>query len=94
MFFAIGLNGRSIGSIRGYAASIRSSIGIARLAGQRSMRLGTDVDNGILADAARLILQEAIQMKPGRDIESFLDSVLSRNLGVKGKSASSKKAKG
>src|SRR6185436_51906 len=54
-------------------ASIRSSIGMARLAGQRAKRLSSPVDNGVLAQSAKLVLTEAIKMKPGRDVNTFLD---------------------
>jgi len=65
-------------------ASIRSSIGIARLAGQRARRTGGAVDNAVLAQAARLVLSEAIQMKPGRLVDSYLDNLLLRVLGTTG----------
>ncbi len=66
------------------AASIRSSIGIARLAAERAKRLGTQVDNTVLAQAARLILTEAVKMKPGRNIDTYLDNLLTRVLGTTG----------
>jgi MoxR-like ATPase len=65
-------------------ASIRSSIGIARLAGERARRVGSAVDNTILAQAARLVLTEAIKMKPGRTVESYLENLLIRVLGTSG----------
>jgi len=65
-------------------ASIRSSIGIARLAGERARRVGSPVDNTILAQAARLVLTEAIKMKPGRTVESYLENLLIRVLGTSG----------
>jgi len=66
------------------AASIRSSIGIARLAAERAKRLGAQVDNTVLAQAARLILTEAVKMKPGRNIDTYLDNLLTRVLGTTG----------
>lgn len=63
-------------------ASIRSSIGIARLAGERSRRLKSKVDHRLLADAARAVLTEAVRLKPGRDLEKYLDSLLHKVLGV------------
>ncbi len=65
-------------------ASIRSSIGIARLAAQRARRLGTPVDNKVVAQAAQLVLTEAIKMKPGRSVESYLENLLTRVLGTTG----------
>lgn len=65
-------------------ASIRSSIGIARLAAERAKRLKTSVDNAILAQAARMVLTEAIKMKPGRSVDSYLDNLLTRVLGTTG----------
>lgn len=66
------------------AASIRSSIGVARLAGQRARRLGAPVDNALLAQSAKLVLTEAVKMKPGRDVGTFLDGMLTRVLGTAG----------
>ncbi|MEZ4370349.1 MAG: MoxR family ATPase [Polyangiaceae bacterium] len=63
-------------------ASIRTSIGIARLAAQRAQRLGTAVDNAVLAQAARLVLSQAIRVKAGRNREKYLDSLLTKTLGV------------
>lgn len=65
-------------------ASIRSTIGIARLAGERARRQGVAVDNTILAQAARMVLAEALTMKPGRSVDSYLDNLLERVLGTKG----------
>jgi MoxR-like ATPase len=65
-------------------ASIRSSIGIARFAAERARRLGTAVDHKLLAQAARLILSEAIRLKPGRNLEHYLDSLLTKTLGASG----------
>lgn len=65
-------------------ASIRSSIGLARLAGQRAKRLGAPVDNALLAQSAKLVLTEAVKMKPGRDVDTFLDGLLTKVLGTAG----------
>jgi MoxR-like ATPase len=67
-------------------ASIRSSIGIARLSAERAKRLGVSVDNTIVAQAAKLVLSEAIKMKPGRGVESYLENLLTRVLGTTGAS--------
>ena len=66
-------------------ASIRSSIGLARLAAERARRLGQPVDNVLLAEAARMVMTEAIKLKPGRDVEKYLDSLLEKVLGTKGR---------
>jgi len=65
-------------------ASIRSSIGIARLSAERAKRLGVPVDNTIVAQSAQLVLTEAIKMKPGRSVQSYLDNLLTRVLGTTG----------
>ncbi|AKF05861.1 AAA family ATPase [Sandaracinus amylolyticus] len=65
-------------------ASIRSSIGIARFAAERARRLGQPVDHKLLAQAARLVLSEAIRVKPGRNLEHYLDSLLTKTLGTTG----------
>lgn len=65
-------------------ASIRSSIGIARLAAERAKRLGVGVDNTIVAQAAQLVLTEAVKMKPGRSVQSYLENLLTRVLGTTG----------
>jgi MoxR-like ATPase len=65
-------------------ASIRSSIGIARLASERARRLGVSVDNTVLAQSAQLVLTEAIKMKPGRTVQSYLENLLTRVLGTTG----------
>lgn len=65
-------------------ASIRSSIGIARLASERAKRLGVPVDNTVVAQAAQLVLTEAIKMKPGRSVQSYLENLLTRVLGTTG----------
>jgi MoxR-like ATPase len=65
-------------------ASIRSSIGLARLAGERAKRLEVPVDNALLAASAKLVLTEAVKMKPGRDVTTFLDGLLTKVLGTAG----------
>ncbi len=66
-------------------ASIRSSIGIARLAAERARRLGNEPDNIVLSQAARLVLTEAVKMKPGRNVKKYINSLVSKTLGVKAK---------
>jgi hypothetical protein len=65
-------------------ASIRSSIGIARFAAERARRTGVPVDAKLLAQAARLILTEAVKLKPGRKLDVWLDSLLTKTLGTSG----------
>jgi MoxR-like ATPase len=65
-------------------ASIRSSIGVARLAAERAKRGGKPVDNATIAQAGRLILAEAIQMKPGKDVGPYLDALFTEILGTSG----------
>ena len=65
-------------------ASIRSSIGIARLAAERAKRSGTDISNTLLAEAGSLVLTHAIEMKPGRNRDKYLKSLLTRVLGTAG----------
>lgn len=66
-------------------ASIRSSIGIARLAAERAKRLEKEVDHTVLAEAAQLVLGQALQMKPGRNRDKYLESLLTRVLGTTGR---------
>lgn len=63
-------------------ASIRTSIGMARLAGERAKRYGKPVDNRLIAEAAQLTLREAIQLKPGRDADGYVDKLLKKVLGT------------
>ena len=63
-------------------ASIRTSIGLARLAAERAKRQKKKLDNKILAEAAQLTLQEAIKLKPGRDTKGYVGKLLKRVLGT------------
>jgi len=65
-------------------ASIRSSIAMARLAAERAKRVGRPVDNQLLGQAGKLVLREALQMKPGRDVEPYLDALFMEILGTAG----------
>lgn len=65
-------------------ASIRSSIAIGRLAAERAKRVGTPLDNQSIAVAARLVLREALAMKPGKEIDAYLDALLTEVLGSDG----------
>jgi MoxR-like ATPase len=66
-------------------ASIRSSIAIARLAAQKSLRTKEPLDNRMMAGAARLVLKEAIKMKPGRDMDNYIQRLLKKIFGTDGK---------
>ena len=65
-------------------ASIRTSIGIARLAAERAKRQGVPIDHRILAQAAHLAMGQALVMKPGRKRDKYLASLLTRVLGSTG----------
>ncbi|MFX1286443.1 MAG: AAA family ATPase [Promethearchaeota archaeon] len=65
-------------------ASIRSSIGLARLGSERAKRLNKPLDNTTLAQSAKLVLTESIKMKPGRDAKKYVSSLLKRVLGTTG----------
>jgi MoxR-like ATPase len=62
--------------------SLRSSIGIARLAAERAKRYGTEIDNKIIAEAANLILPDSCQFKPGRDAHREVKKIVQSTLGV------------
>jgi len=62
--------------------SLRSSIGMARLAAERSNRLGTEIDNKIIAEAANLILPDSCQFKPGKDAHAEVKRIVQSTLGV------------
>jgi hypothetical protein len=55
---------------------------MVRLAAERAKRMGRPVDNQLLAQAGKLVLREALQMKPGREVESFLDGLFTEILGT------------
>ena len=65
-------------------ASIRSSIGIARLSAERSKRFNQEIDNTIIAQASTLVLTEAIKLKPGRNINSYISDLNKKILGTTG----------
>lgn len=65
-------------------ASIRTSIGLARLVGERAKRQGRKPDNALLAQCARLVMTEAVKMKAGAKIDAYLDGLLKRVLGTAG----------
>jgi len=63
-------------------ASIRTSIGLARFVSERANREKKKVDNKMIAEAAKLVLRDSIEMRPGRDIEKYIEELLTNVLGV------------
>lgn len=63
-------------------ASIRASIGLARFVSERAKRLGTNVDNSLIAEGAKLILKDSIEVRPGVDIDKYMKKLLTKVLGV------------
>ncbi|TXT66886.1 MAG: MoxR-like ATPase [Promethearchaeota archaeon] len=62
--------------------SLRTSIGLARFVSQRAQRLNIQVDNKLIAESARLILQDSIELRPGTDAEQFIKNILTKVIGV------------
>jgi len=62
--------------------SLRSSIGMARLAAERARRLGIEIDNKVLAEVALLILPDSCQFKPGREPKKEVTRIVQATLGV------------
>lgn len=62
--------------------SLRTSIGIARFVSQRAKRLNISVDNKLIAECAKLILPDSIELRPGRDINNFIKKMLTSVIGV------------
>ncbi len=62
--------------------SLRTSIGLARFVSERAKRLKVDVDNKLMAESAKLIIPDSIELRPGRQINSFLKKLLTSVLGV------------
>ncbi|MHA2503340.1 MAG: AAA family ATPase [Candidatus Kariarchaeaceae archaeon] len=65
-------------------ASIRSSIGMARLTAETAKRLGSEPDAEILAKSAMLILPDAIKVKPGSQPKDYVKDLCRRVLGTSG----------
>jgi hypothetical protein len=57
---------------------------MARLAAERAKRMGKPVDNALLAQAGKLVLKEALQMKPGKEVGPYLDALFNELLGTSG----------
>ncbi|MBD3214841.1 MAG: AAA domain-containing protein [Candidatus Lokiarchaeota archaeon] len=62
--------------------SLRTSIGLARFVSQRAQRLNTRVDNKLIAESARLILQDSLELRPGRSKDQFIKKILTKVVGV------------
>lgn len=62
--------------------SLRTSIGLARFVSQRAQRLNTNVDNKLIAESAKLILRDSIELRPGRSVDAFLKKMLTKVVGV------------
>jgi MoxR-like ATPase len=62
--------------------SLRTSIGLARFIGERANRMHIPIDNQLIAQSARLILRDAIEMRPGYEIDKFLKELLTKVLGI------------
>jgi len=62
--------------------SLRTSIGIARFVSERAKRLNVKVDNKLIAESAKLILPDSIQLRPGRNINQFMRKILTKVVGV------------
>ncbi len=62
--------------------SLRASIGLARFVSERANRLKTTLDNKLIAESAKLILPDSLELRPGRDVNSFLKKLLIKVVGV------------
>jgi MoxR-like ATPase len=62
--------------------SLRTSIGLARFVSERANRLNTSVDNKLIAESAKLILQDSIELRPGKDVKKFIKHILTKVVGV------------
>ena len=62
--------------------SLRTSIGLARFVSERASRLNQTVDNKLIAESAKLILPDSLELRPGADVNSFLKKVLTKVVGV------------
>lgn len=62
--------------------SLRTSIGLARFVSERAQRLKTNVDNKLIAESAKLILRDSIELRPGRSVDAFLKKMLTKVVGV------------
>jgi len=62
--------------------SLRTSIGLARFVSERANRLNQTVDNKLIAESAKLILPDSLELRPGADVNSFLKKVLTKVVGV------------
>lgn len=62
--------------------SLRTSIGLARFVSERASRLNQTVDNKLIAESAKLILPDSVELRPGANVNSFLKKILTKVVGV------------
>ena len=62
--------------------SLRTSIGLARFVSERAQRLKSSVDNNLIAECAKLILPDSIELRPGQDVNNFIKRLLTKVVGV------------
>ena len=62
--------------------SLRTSIGLARFVSERAKRLKVEIDNKLLAESAKLILPDSIELRPGKQMNAFLKKLLTKVVGV------------
>ena len=62
--------------------SLRTSIGLARFVSERAQRLKSSVDNNLIAECAKLILPDSIELRPGQDVNNFIKKLLTKVVGV------------
>lgn len=62
--------------------SLRTSIGLARFVAERAKRLNQTVDNALIAEGAKLVLRDAVELKPGKDMATFLRRILTKVIGT------------
>lgn len=62
--------------------SLRTSIGLARFVSERATRLNTTVDNKLIAESAKLIIPDSIELRPGAQVSSFMKKLLTKVVGV------------
>jgi len=61
--------------------SLRTSIGIARMAADRAKRKKTKIDNSILSEVAHIILPDSCQFKPGKTPADVIKRIVRESLG-------------
>ena len=64
------------------APSLRTSIGLARFVSERATRFNTTVDNKLIAESAKLIIPDSVELRPGTQVNSFMKKLLTKVVGV------------